>query len=350
MEMLIKKGHRVVLLTSCKRGFLHEYMASKGVITRAVDDEEGKFSFYRSNIKRLRAAIAEFDIDIVIAHQQVTALIAGLVRTMKKFKLVYVRHNSDEDYLLNRAKAKWYNRLVNSLTPVKLAPSSTVENFWKDNERVSTKIYRINYGYNFDQYDAPVASEVERIREKFPTQLRILSMARLVPSKRHAVMFSIVKRLVESGIDCNLLCLGSGNLRDELTNLVMELEMERHIFLLGRQENIFDWISATDVFLHLSATEASNSAVKEVGLCRKPVIVCKGVGDFEDYITHGENGFLVDKAYPDDEAFLLLTALAKGEVNKEQIGNKLFETVTSTFDINNIAGQYEQLLNDLVNN
>jgi len=353
MEMLVKRGHKVVLLTTCERGYLHDYVETKGVIAEAADGQEGqsRFSFYRSSIKKLKAAIKKHNIDIVIAHQQITALIAGLARKTKKFKLVYVRHNSDEDYQLDAAKAKWYNRLINSLTPVKLAPSSVVENFWKQKEGVASKqIHRINYGYNFDQYEIPDATEVDQIRRKYPAQLRILSMARLVPAKRHSLMFAIVKRLVENGFDCKLICLGSGNLADELANTVEALNMQEHIFLLGRKENIFDYISAADVFLHLSSSEASNSAVKEVGLCKKPVIVCKGVGDFDDYIIHGENGFLVDKEHPEEETYSILTAIAKGEIKKEVIGYKLFETVTTTFDINNIAEKYEQLLNQLVKN
>jgi len=344
--MLVKNGHKVVLLTTCKRGYLHEYVETKGVIAEAVDTEaSGKVSFYRSNMKKLKAVLEKYNIDIVIAHQQITALIAGLVRKTKRFKLIYVRHNSDEDYQLNYTRAKWYNKIINSLTPVKLAPSSVVENFWKQKEKVtSNQINRINYGYNFDQYESPVSSEVELIKKKYPAKLRILSIARLVPSKRHAMMFSIVKKLVEEGIDCKLICLGSGTLEDKLVNKVKALNMQDYIFLLGRKENIFDYIDAADCLLHLSLTEASNSAVKEVALCKKPVIVCKGVGDFDDYIIHNENSFLVDKEHPEEETFSILRSMAEGKITNDLVGNKLFQTVTTTFDINNIAEKYEQLL------
>ena len=353
MEMLVTKGHRVVLFTSCQRGQLHDYAEEKGVISEWLDASEmnGKFSFYKANFRKLKMVLNKYQIDVVIAHQQATALIAGLLRKTKRFPLAYFRHNSDEDYQLNYTKAKWYNKLINALTPVKVAPSSVVEDFWIEKEGVPTRqIIRINYGYNFSQYEQPVHESVEEIRKEFSTSLLILSIARLVSSKRHKLMFAVIKQLVERRVDCKLICLGTGPLDKELFHEVVSLNMQNHIFLLGRKENVFDYIEACDVFIHLSSTEASNSAVKEVGLCKKPVLVCKGVGDFEDYIVHGRNGFLLDKEQPEEEAFQILMSMARNEINKEEIGQKLFETVTTEFDINNVAPKYEALLNQLVKN
>jgi glycosyltransferase involved in cell wall biosynthesis len=353
MEMLVNKGHKVVLLTLCDRGYLHEYAEAKGVITEWIPETElsGKFSFYRANFKKLKKVLYQYRIDVVIAHQQVTALIAGLLRKTKKFPLVYFRHNSDEDYQLNYIKAKWYNKLINALTPVKVAPSSVVEAFWIKKEGVSAKqITRINYGYNFSQYEQPVPSKAEEIRKEFSASLLILSIARLVPSKRHELMFAIVKRLAENGVDCKLICLGTGSHEKELKQRIASLNMQNHIFLLGRRENVFDYIAACDVFMHLSSTEASNSAVKEVGLCKKPVIVCKGVGDFDDYIVNGQNGFLLDKEKPEGDAFHVLMSMTRNEINSEVTGQRLFETITAEFNINKVAPKYEELLNQLVKN
>jgi glycosyltransferase involved in cell wall biosynthesis len=351
MELLVKRGHTVVLLTTCQRGYLHQYVESIGVLTEWIDEKEtkGKLSFFRSNLKKLKTVLDRYKIDVVIAHQQNTALIAGLLRQIKRFPLVYFRHNSDEDYRLNYAKAKWYNKLVNALTPVKVAPSSVVEAFWIQKEGVSPKqIKRINYGYNFSQYEQPVLSKAEEIRKEFSTSLLILSIARLVDCKRHALMFATLKRLVENGVDCKLVCLGSGPLQKELQEKIDLQGMAGKIFLLGRKENVFDYIEACDVFMHFSSTEASNSAVKEVGLRKKPVLVCKGVGDFGDYIVHNCNGFLLQKEQPEEEAFHILLSMVKQEINKAEIGEKLFETVTTSFDIDKVAVKYEKLLNQLV--
>jgi glycosyltransferase involved in cell wall biosynthesis len=350
MEMLVSEGHKVVLLTTCERGYLHEYVEQKGVIAEWINTNEikGKADFYTVNLKKLKSVLKKYRIDVVIAHQQATALIAGLLRMVQKFPLIYVRHNTDEDYQLNAARAKWYNRLINLITPVKVAPSSVVERFWIEKEAISPKqIHRINYGYNFGQYEAPVQERVESIKEAFPTSLRILSMARLVPSKRHEIMFSVIKQLTDEGVDCKFLCLGIGPLEKELREKIIAGGMQERIFLLGRKDNVFDYIEACDVFMHLSSTEASNSAVKEVALCKKSVLVREGVGDFDDYIRSDFNGFLLNKNSPKERAVAILMAISKNEIDKKKIGDQLFETVIDSFDIKKAIPRYEELLNRL---
>ncbi|HZH66232.1 MAG TPA: glycosyltransferase, partial [Flavisolibacter sp.] len=93
MELLVQKGHEVVLLTTCEKGYLHKYMENLGVHTEAVELKAGssKLSFYITNLIKLRSVIKKYKIDIVIAHQQVPALIAGLLRKVNPFRLIYVR-------------------------------------------------------------------------------------------------------------------------------------------------------------------------------------------------------------------------------------------------------------------
>lgn len=345
--MLVKQGHKVFFLTTCERGFLHDYVENIGVKADAInlDPSAGKLQFYSANIRKLFSFVRANNIDVVIAHQQIPALIAGIVRKLMKFTLIFVRHNSDEDYHLSYAKAKWLNRFTNWLTPIKVAPSSVVQKHWEQKERVPQKqIRRINYGYNFQQYEKPVTTQVESIKAQYPTSFRVLSIARLSAAKRHNLAFEVIEKLVKQGIDCKLLCLGNGPLRKELEVLINEKGLQQHIFLLGRKENIFDYISAADAFLHLSMSEASNSAVKEVGLCRKPVIVCKQVGDFEDYIVNKENGFLIDKNNPIEEAVEILKNLAQHKISKEEIGAKLYETIMEQFEINRISDAYKNML------
>jgi glycosyltransferase involved in cell wall biosynthesis len=351
MEKLVHLGNKVVLLTSTKKGYLHDYVQRFGVVTETAGEAQSKLNFYTSNLKRLSSVIKKHEIEIVIAHQQKPALVAGLLRIFRPFKLIYVRHNSDEDYQIFPRKAKWLNKIVNALTPVKLAPSSIVQKFWIEHEGVPAKqIYRINSGYNFQYYEKPIPEEVAKIRDAYAAKLLVLSMARFVPAKRHPEMFSIISRLVKEGVDLKMMCLSGGPMEEQLKSLVDELEMRERIFLVGIKENIFDYIEACDVFMHLSTSEASNNAVKEVGLRKKPVIVCKGVGDFEDYIIDGKNGFLVDKDDPVPETYLILKNIAADKIDRAEIGEQLFKTITDRFDIEKVTDDYSCLLNYVIEN
>lgn len=347
MELLVRQGHNVILLTTCERGLLHEMVNKLGVIAESTPTGKfSKFLFYFKCLQKLFTTIKKYKIDVVIAHQQIPALLAGALAKISAFKLLYVRHNSDEDYLNFPIKARFLNKAVNYLTPIKIAPSNVVKDFWISKENVQAhQIQRLNYGYNFKMYEKPVLASVLNIREQYNAQLLLISIARLVPAKRHKEMFEVVDALRKMGIDCKMICLGAGPMEQELKDCLKHMSLEEAVFLVGRKINIFDYISASDVFIHLSLTEASNSAVKEVGLCKKPVIACKNVGDFDEYIVNGENSFLVDKNYPVEQATAILYAVAESKIDKDAIGNNFYQTIIDTFEINKVSSMYKALLN-----
>ncbi len=348
MEALVKRGYQVVLLTSCRRGLLHDEVEKFGVVAldTDIDDSARKFSFIKKNFVRLNTVVKQYGIETVIVHQQMPALVAGLLRKLRRFTLLYVRHNSDVDYLINYKKAKRFNRIVNLLTPIKIAPSEAVKKTWLSIEKVSVnEVHRINYGYNFNQYEKPDLQKVEEIKKQYPAKLRVLTMARLVKGKRHEEMFRVIAKLVNDGVDCNFICLGEGELRISFEEEIQRLSLSERVFLPGNKKNIFDYIEACDIFLLLSESEASNSAVKEAALRKKPAIVCKDVGDFNDYIRNGENSFLVDKKEPVEEAYRVLAAIARNEIDSRKIGERFLKAVTETFDIDRVIDKYMQLVN-----
>jgi glycosyltransferase involved in cell wall biosynthesis len=220
-----------------------------------------------------------------------------------------------------------------------------VESHWIHNENVSSKkITRINYGYNFGQYEKPGMDESEKIRKEFSTDLLIVSIARLVAAKRHILMFEAVQLALENGIDCKFLCIGTGPDKEVLSKWILHNKLEHKIFLLGYKTNIFDYLHAADVYLHLSSTEASNSSVKEAGLIACPSIVCAGVGDFQDYIENNVNGFLLNKNPYAIEVSELLISLSRNKEHLKKTGLELKKTVISRFDISRVEPQYDGLI------
>lgn len=346
IEMFINSGHRVFLLTTCARGELHTYVEGlRGTVGSYNGRSYGKIGDYVAQFLWLWGARMRYKADIVIAHQQAPALIAGALRMFAPCTLIYVRHNTDEDYPTHPLKAWSLNRLVNILTPIKIAPSSIVLDFWVRTEKVKPEgIHRINYGYNFSQYEKSNQVEVRRIRGEYPARTLVLSIARLVPAKRHLEMLKVIRRLVDEGEDVKMICLGTGHLATELTEFIRHQGLCNAVFLVGRKANVFDYIEASDVFMHLSSSEASNSAVKEVALLSKPVIVCRGVGDFEDYIVHEVNGFLLPHKSPSEEAYKVLHTIIKCPQLGIKMGAALRNTVLNTFGIERIADQYNSLL------
>ena len=98
-----------------------------------------------------------------------------------------------------------------------------------------------------------------------------------------------------------------------------------------------------DLQVHLSESEASNNVVKEFALLGKPSIVCKNVGDFEDYCTN-ENSYLIKKDFNivDLKSIVIRAINNKQELKRK--GEELRKKIKSLFSIDTVIPKYLDVL------
>lgn len=349
LELFVKMGHEVHLLSQLPEGPLHRNVKPMGVHTHSfVAGSSGMVSYYR-HAKYLARFIKKHRIDVVFAHLQAAGLATGIARKLTTFNWYYVRHNTDEHKLQKSRNAAWINYFTNKLAPAIIAPSEKVYRYLVETEKINpVKIIRINYGYNFSQYLlSDKTGNAAEIRAQYPCRMLLVSVARLIPVKRHMLMFDVVERLRKEGADIKMICLSDGPFRNELQQYINDHELDKAVFLLGARSNVFDYLEAGDVFFHLSATEASNSAVKEAGYCKKTAIVCNDVGDFDDYIENGINGFIADKQQPVELSLAAIRKLYNNPGLAQQMGQALHDKIVKEFAIENVAPLYEKLFRQL---
>ena len=102
--------------------------------------------------------------------------------------------------------------------------------------------------------------------------------------------------------------------------------------MLGYQENLIDYMKSSDILIMPSLTEASNNVVKEMGLMEKAVSVCKNVGDFDEYIRDGENGFLMDTENPGEDMEKILRKVYQNKNILDNLGKELYQDIMVRFD------------------
>ena len=137
--------------------------------------------------------------------------------------------------------------------------------------------------------------------------------------------------------------ISEGPLFSSFQNYIKQNNLQNNIFLLGNKSNIIDYLDAASAVPLLSEAEASNSVIKEAGLVKKCVLVCKQVGDFEDYISNNVSGLFMDKDNPSSDLEKYLNELYNGQIDKDKLGNKLYENVNYTFSINQVISDYTYL-------
>ena len=300
---LKKRKFNVILLTTCEKGDFHWQLEREEIQTFGYQLEKNISPiFYLKHVLYLIKFCKRKNIDFVFSHLQGVNIISVVAQFFTKAKFIIFRHhfkfykpqgNIRESLPRNQNEIRG-DILINKLAKKIIVPSSGVYNSMLQHENVKRdKLKIIPYIYDFSKYHKPKDEHVSHIRRHYSCRLLLLMCSRLIPFKRHRMVFDIVNKLFKEGLDLKMLVLDEGPEREFLENFINNNRLEECIIMLGFRRDFINYMAASDLLLHPSLTEASNSVVKEMGLLGKAVAVCEGVGDFDDYIIHKKNGFLM---------------------------------------------------------
>ncbi|RYZ27422.1 MAG: glycosyltransferase, partial [Chitinophagaceae bacterium] len=285
------KGHNLIVLTTSERGVFHEQLDKLGVKNFNVTFEKrSALVYYFKHLRYLISFCRKHRIDTVWSHLQSCNIVAVLAQAFIKCRVVIFRHHfhaiiKEKGLSAVNRNELLFERIICRLAREIVVPSNEVYNGMVSYEKVpARKIKIIPYIYDFSAYPKPDASVITAITRQYAASLLIVVASRMIPMKRHMLVLPVFDQLIKEGLDIKVLLLDDGEERPKLEAYVKEQALEGRIFFLGFKKNIIDYLAASDLLVHPSATEASSSLVKEFGLMKKPVIVCSGVGDFDQYI------------------------------------------------------------------
>jgi L-malate glycosyltransferase len=171
----------------------------------------------------------------------------------------------------------------------------------------------------------------------------------------HVSNFRAVKRVpdvvktfanIAAVMPAKLLLVGDGPEMTIVTKLVRKLGLEDQVIFLGKQENLEELYSISDLMLLLSEKESFGLVALEAMACGVPCIGTN-VGGLPEVIEDGETGYICELGdisdYSNKAIALLNDALLHG-----QFASKSVETVKSKFQAAQIVEQYEKLYFSLV--
>lgn len=354
-EQFVLQGHRVTFLSHSEKGETHVNLQRLGceisIMPRSIKIP-GVHVVMR--ILQLARFCRAKKIDIVYSHFQEANIVSVFTQFLCNSRFVITRHHSDSARVKNYRRQRLADRIISQLARLYIATSRVVYNEIVIVEKTNpVKVKMINYGYNFHNLRAVNPAEVKVIRETFPAGMLLVMAARFISAKRHHELIDAVKELVNRGYDIKLLLPGMGPLERGVSDYVKRLNLSDRIFLPGFELNVMDYFAAADLVVHFSSSEASNSAIKEAALTGTSVAVCTEVGDFDDYIIHGLNGFLLDKENPGKDFVRLVDQIFRKEYDLDSMGKRLLEDVVRKFDIGNVMHLYNEInaseTNDRIN-
>ncbi len=347
IEGFIKEKNTVYILTQKSKGEYHEIGSKLGAKTYWSNvNRKPTWHFFLHHWTYLIYFSWKNKIDIVYAHLEEPGLVAVFAQYFIRAKVVVCRHIVDEAYLFNNRNFIILNKIVYTLARTIVVVSKRAKEFMIKKEKIDPhKIFLIPLGYNFNFYDSPNTAEVKKIKNKYKTNLLIITACRLVSAKRPMTSIIIIKKIIEMGLDCKLIILGSGPQENELAQFVNTNNLSNNVFILGHKKNIIDYMSAADLLLHPSILDSSSVIIKEAGLLKKLVLACKDVGDVNEYLINEVNSFLANKDFPEKDFITHIEHIIKAMdiKQKENITMNLHENITQLFHITKALTLYRSL-------
>jgi L-malate glycosyltransferase len=172
----------------------------------------------------------------------------------------------------------------------------------------------------------------------------------------HVSNFRPVKRVqdvvktfarISAAMPAKLLLVGDGPEMTPVCRLVKKLGLTDKIHLLGKQENLDELYSISDLKLLLSEKESFGLVALEAMACGVPCIGTN-VGGMPEVIQHGETGYICELGDIDDISTKAITVLSDQQIHQQFATNGV-AVVNTKFRAEQIVGQYEQLYYKLLN-
>jgi len=137
---------------------------------------------------------------------------------------------------------------------------------------------------------------------------------------------------------------GDDHYRQELQLLIDNLGIGNKVSLLGSRRDVSELMSACDLFVLPSITEAASMTILEAMSAGRPVIATRTGGNPE-LVIHGETGLLVGVG---DAAALSesLQRLLSDPVLRNRMGDAGHHWVYDSFSMQHILNQYRQIYLD----
>lgn len=119
--------------------------------------------------------------------------------------------------------------------------------------------------------------------------------ARLEPQKGHRFLLQAMPQVLRDVQDVKVVCIGDGQLRQELAELNISLGLERVVHFVGHQSNVRDWLALADFTVLPSLYEGLPLTALE-SLAAGRTIVATAVDGTPEVVVHGKTGLTVPPA------------------------------------------------------
>jgi len=212
------------------------------------------------------------------------------------------------------------------------------------------KLRVIYYGIDLKEFSFQNKDARKKIREELginEKQLLLISVGRLVEAKGYPFLIKAMYKLKEKYSELTLIILGEGEDRKKIEGQTKNLKLENNVLLLGRKDNVADYLNAADIFVLASLWEGMPIAILEAMACGLPVVATK-VSGIPEIIFDKETGLLAEPQNLNDLVKKIDYLLSLPDEKRKEMGEKAKNKIKENFSLNKMVREYENLYENLL--
>ncbi len=292
-------------------------------------------------------------IDLIHAQLQDSTVLAVAAHKLTGIPVVVTRHLIGDDHLGGGANRNWRQRMRNDLEKLSVrsgvARVITVSNATRDNYADLTGLplsrFRTIYnGIDLDRFE-PAADKTSRRQELgLPTDGALVTMVGVLrPGKGHEVAIEAARHL--PGAHFLLVGDGEPEYRARLEDQARLLTHRVHF--LGQRMDVAAILSASDIFVLPSDSEALPTVLIEAGASALPV-VASHVGGVPEIIEDGITGILIPPQDPQALANAVKRLICDPSLVR-RMGDQAYQRVHARFTLSSQTRELIDLYESVVN-
>jgi L-malate glycosyltransferase len=153
---------------------------------------------------------------------------------------------------------------------------------------------------------------------------------------------------INQKIASKLLLIGDGPEMTAVCKLVRELKLEDEVLFLGKQDNVAELLSISDVKLLLSEKESFGLVLLEAMACGVPCIGTN-IGGIPEVIEDGRTGFICEVGDIEGISEKALQLLRNKDLH-QAMASAALDTVQTKFHTSQIVAEYEKIYEETLQN
>jgi glycosyltransferase involved in cell wall biosynthesis len=250
-----------------------------------------------STINEMRGIINQVEPNIVHTHMPYADLFGGVAAKLAgQVPVISTRHHDCLTSWTDWLRFASYYAVAGNFLDALIAVSEQVASQAKSYERWSeSDIHVVHHGCRDEQLSRDTSRQEICSSLGIPESCAIiLSVGRLLKWKGHEYAVRALEHL-RNEKEIHWLIAGNGPQRNFLHSLASELGVTDSLHLLGHRDDVPRLMSAADILVHPSTSEAFGIVVIEAMMQGTPVVGSRA-GAMPEVIDHGETGYLVEPA------------------------------------------------------